>query len=231
MAKTEKIIELESIKKTLISAEIIGADELILHQKDRCYVLREIFKQSHDEGEEIPKYLETNNMWQYLITGIRWEKPIVFHDDPELYSEEEYNDYMANNRPCISTYAFKKSLAETFISFGYKKSTGKHGTDLERTLAVVGSQVPVDFAYSMHESKIVNTRKNGTGSNVICHENHFGGWKTHIDIIVPEGSFPAKTVVSLLKTAGEFIGIGSRRKEGFGRYRIDNLHIEDITDE
>lgn len=45
-------------------------------------------------------YNQGKNIWEGLITGIHWEKPITFHDeDISLYTQEEWESYMKDNRP------------------------------------------------------------------------------------------------------------------------------------
>ena len=44
-------------------------------------------------------------------------------------------------------------------------------------------------------------------------------------INVPDIVFPYETIVSLVDTAGKYIGIGSQRKNGMGRYHIENVEV------
>jgi len=160
-------------------------------------------------------------MWIDFITTIIWEKPIIDHrDDYTKYCEEEWNEYMRNNRPCILTQAFQKSFKEVFITF-FRESTGKAGTDFDRACNMLGRMVPVDFVSVERESKIVP----GSGRNkapVICNQNVFSGWRTQITVFMPEKVFPVETVAAIVQTAGKYIGIGSQRMNGYGRYHIEN---------
>ena len=125
MAKA-KSFTIEPLKETTLKLELIGDTDLILHKRSRYYEQAECWKQAHDKGTKMPEiYNQSKNIWEGLITGIHWEKPIEFHDeDISLYTQEEWESYMKNNRPCILTQAFKKAFSETFITF-FKDSTGK----------------------------------------------------------------------------------------------------------
>lgn len=221
MAGKTKTIEIKPIKENIIVLKLVGDGDLILHKKSRLYEQSEVWKQSHPKGTEMPAKFAVKNEWEQFITGITWENPIVFHDDDaKLYSEEEWKHYMETNCPCILTQAFGKSFADAFKSFGYKDSTGKAGTDLQRALNFVGNKTPISFATVNPESKLVpNTGINKT--NVVCHQNVFSGWSCELTIRMPEKVFPTETVISIVATAGAYIGIGSQRKNGYGRYHIE----------
>lgn len=218
----DKKINITDIKENIITLKLVGDSDLILHKKSRMYEQGEVWKQNHPKGMEMPEKYQGKNEWEQLITSITWETPIEFHDDDiKLYTEEEWSNYMNNNRPCILTQAFAKSFQEAFKSFGYKDSTKKAGTDFQRALNFVGNKIPVDFAKVITESKLVpNTGINKT--NVVCNQNVFSGWKCEVTIRMPEKVFPVETVVSIISTAGRYIGIGSQRKNGYGRYHIES---------
>lgn len=226
MATKTKNIIVEPIKETHITAEIIGCSSLILHKKSRSFERQEIFKQSHEKGTKLPKeYTQSKNIWEGLITGLTWEKPITYHDeDCDLYCEEEWKKYMETNRPCILAPAFYGSFAEAFKTFGFKDSTGKAGTDLQRALNLKKTLFPVDFTSVNVEQKLVpNTGINKI--NVICCQNVFSGWKCTIELTVADVVFPYETILSVIQTAGKYIGIGTQRKNGYGRYSIGNIEI------
>ena len=225
MAKA-KAISIENIKETRLVVELIGDSDLILHKKSRSFERQEIFKQSHEKGTKIPKdYMQSKNIWEGLITGLTWEKPITYHDDDcDLYTEEEWREHMSNNRPCILAPAFYGSFSEAFKTFGFKEATGKAGTDLQRALNLVRTCFPVDFAGVEVEQKLVpNTGINKT--NVICCQNVFSGWKCTIELTVADVVFPYETILSVIQTAGTYIGIGTQRKNGYGRYHIGEIQL------
>ena len=142
-----------------------------------------------------------------------------------LYTEEEWKHYMETNRPCILAQAFKKSFKESFVTF-LKESTGKNGTDITRALSVDEFIHPIKFASVYIESSIVPTKGVG-GSSVVCNANVFENWSTEITISCPDAVFPVETIIQLIETTGKYIGIGSQRANGYGRYHInpDNVTI------
>lgn len=220
----EKTIKIEPLEETMITLVLVGDTDLILRKKARSYEREEVYKQSMPKGTEIPMSLvDQRNQWEKLITSISWENPIVFHDDDQwLYTEEEWKDYMRNNRPCILAPAFYRSFAESFKSFGYKDRTGKAGTDFQRALNIIHSLNPITFESASPESKLVpNTGISST--NVVCHQNVFSNWSCELMLSVADIAFPYESVISIISTAGKYIGIGAQRKYGYGRYHIESI--------
>lgn len=218
-AKTE-VITLNPIKTSNFTVVIEGTSDLVLRKKSRSFELSEMFKQSHPKGTQMPPELnQPYNLWEHLITSIHWQKPITLHDDDwSLYTEEEWNDYMTNNTPLILGKAFQDSLKEAFISCGFKESTGKAGTDFRRTVSIAPT-VPVKYANVTGDEHLAMT--SGLNRvNVLTQANVFSGWRCEIPIVALESAFPKKTIIELFDMAGTFIGIGSRRGEGFGRYKV-----------
>lgn len=219
-----KQIKIEPLKETRMSIQLVGDTDLILHGKSRYYLQYEIWKQSHDKGAEPPAiFKQGKNVWEQLITSIHWKNPIQFHDeDIKLYSEEEWKDYMQNNQPCISSTAFYKSFKDGFITF-FKDNIKKNGTDVQRAINMSGSLYPITFSSVEPRHTIVPTNGNGTGSPVLASYNVFSGWKCEIDISCPDNVFPPETILSIIQTTGKYMGIGTQRLNGYGRY-----HIEDV---
>lgn len=218
--KKEEVAILTPTKVIRLEIHIEGTSDLVLCKKPRSFELPEIFKQSHPKGTQIPDELnQPYNLWEKLITGIHWENPIEFHDDDwSLYTEEEWTDYMTNNRPCLLGKAFQDAMKEAFISCGFKESTGKAGTDFRRTISVE-SIVPVGFGeagYSQHLAQTSGLSR----TNVITQQNILHDWYCDVHIDALENAFPQSTIVNLLNTAGMFIGVGSRRGEGYGRFKV-----------
>lgn len=224
MAKA-KSFTIEPLKETTLKLELIGDTDLILHKRSRYYEQAECWKQAHDKGTKMPEiYNQSKNIWEGLITGIHWEKPIEFHDeDISLYTQEEWESYMKDNRPCILTQAFKKAFTETFITF-FKDSTGKKGTDIKRSLSMAGSICPVNFESVEVVSNIVPT-SGISASPVLCSSNVFHNWRTTIEVSCPDIVFPHETVLQLIETSGKYIGIGTQRANGNGRYRINPENV------
>ena len=224
MAKS-KTFTIEPLKETTLKLELIGDTDLILHKRSRYYEQAECWKQAHDKGTKMPEiYNQSKNIWEGLITGIHWEKPITFHDeDISLYTQEEWESYMKDNRPCILTQAFKKAFTEIFITF-FKDSTGKKGTDIKRSLSTTGSICPVDFESVEVVNNIVPT-SGISASPVLCSSNVFHNWRTTIEVSCPDIVFPHETVLQLIETSGKYIGIGTQRANGNGRYHINPENV------
>lgn len=220
--KTETIM-LNPIKMSDFTVHIEGTSDLILCAKARSYELPELFKQSHPKGTQIPANLQQDyNLWEKLITSIHWEKPIEYHDeDWSLYTEDEWNNYMKNNKPLILGKAFQDSLKEAFISCGFKESTGKAGTDFRRTISIERT-IPVTFEHAGYTQHLAMT--NGLNrTNVITQQNVFNNWHCDIHVTALDSAFPKGTIIELFNMAGAFIGIGSRRGEGYGRYQVTEV--------
>ena len=222
--KAEGTINLSEIKVRKMVVTIVGDSDLILCKKARSYEREEVFKQSHPKGTKIPaEYQQGYNLWEKLITSIHWEKPIEFHDDDySLYTEEEWRDYMENNSPCILGKAFQDSLKEAFISCGFKDSTGKNGTDLKRTVSFKPI-TPVKFTQAGYDQHLAQT-SGISRTNVLTQQNVFSGWTCDVEVSYLETAFPKETILEIFNCAGRFIGVGSRRGEGYGQY-----HIESVT--
>lgn len=222
-AKKEDIT-LTAVPFKTVAIELVGDSDLILCTKSRSYELAEVFKQSHPKGTELPKeLLQPYNMWEKLITSIHWANPITFHDDDwSKYTEDEWTEYMTTNQPCILGKAFKDSAKEAFTSLGFKESTGKKGTDFTRGIEVSVLN-PITFASVSYDQHLA--KSNAMGSpNVLTQQNVFHGWKCEISLKYMEEAVPLVTILKVLNATGTFIGVGSRRGEGYGRY-----HVEAIT--
>ena len=219
----KKNIKIEPIKETIMTIKLVGDTDLILNGRSRQYVMSEVWKQSHDKGSEIPSiYRQSKNIWEQRITSIHWKNPIEYHDeDISLYTEEEWQKYMSENQPCILAMAFAKSFKECFVTF-FRDSTGKKGTDLSRALNMGGSVFPIDFASVRIEDSIVPTTGLGSTS-VISSVNVFSGWSCEIVVSCADIVFPPETLISIINTAGKYIGIGTQRSNGFGRYHIESI--------
>ena len=220
-------ISLSEIKVRKMVVTIVGDSDLILCKKARSYEREEVFKQSHPKGTKIPaEYQQSYNLWEKLITSIHWLNTIEFHDeDYSLYTEEEWNDYMVNNAPCILGKAFQESLKEAFISCGFRDSTGKYGTDLKRTVSFK-PLTPVRFAeagFDQHLAQTSGTKR----TNVLTQQNVFKGWSCDVEVSYLETAFPKETILEIFNCAGRFIGVGSRRGEGYGQFHISQV----ISDE
>lgn len=223
MAKKVTDISISELPIRTVTFTLIGDSDLILCKKARSFEQAEIFKQSNPKGTKIPpKYQQPYNMWERLITSLHWLNPIEFHDeDHSLYSEDEWRHYMETNKPCILGKAFKDSMKEAFISCGFKESTGKNGTDYMRTTSISGIN-PISFQEAGYDQHLAMT-SGLSRVNVLTQQNVFRNWSCDVTITFLETAIPLSTITELLVAAGTFIGIGSRRGEGYGRYHIAEI--------
>jgi hypothetical protein len=219
-----KAIKIEPIKETRMKIELIGDTDLILNKLGRAYERQQVYAQGHEKGADIPNELAIPKeaKWEQLITSITWESPITYHDDDLMkYTEEEWQDYMTNNRPCIISVAFYKSFMEAFITF-FRDKVKKNGTDFKRAINLGRDINPITFTSVNIEEKLVKT-SGISSTNVLCRQNVFQGWKCEIEVSSADIVFPYETVLSVIQTAGKYIGIGTQRSNGYGRYHIGNI--------
>lgn len=63
--------------------------------------------------------------------------------------------------------------------------------------------------------------------NLVIVRNDETEEKTNVRYFVSTGkrdsTFPVETIVELINNCGAFLGIGSRRGEGYGRYHVENV--------
>lgn len=226
-ANTTAQTDLKALTLATMTVELVGTSDLILCSKARSYIRKEVWTQSHPKGDTVPEYLDQPyNMWEKLITSINWMNPITFHDeDYSLYSEEEWKQYMAENTPFIFGKGFKDSFAEAFKSCGYKKKTGKDASDVKRVWNI-RLKNPVQFASVTYDQHLVPSKSQGN-PNVLSTQNVFSGWTCEMEITYLPSEFPKETVLEVIRATGKFIGIGSRRGEGYGRYTIGTVDYEE----
>lgn len=221
----EKEIKIEPLKETKLNIQLIGDTDLILHGRSRYYLQSEIWKQSHPKGAEPPAiYKQNKNEWEALITSIHWLNHITYHDeDISLYSEEEWKDYMQNNKPCIQGIAFYKSFAESFVTF-FKDSIKKNGTDVKRAINMDKSMYPINFSSVEPRNSIVPTGGRNSTS-VLASYNVFQGWSCEIGVSCPNIVFPPETILSIIQSTGKYMGVGTQRLNGYGRYHIGEVKM------
>lgn len=219
----ETSIALEQIRPSTMIVTVEGTSDLILCKKSRSYEREEIYRQSHPKGTKIPaEYQQPYSLFEKLITSIHWLNPIEFHDDDySLYTEEEWKRYMRENKPCILANSWMGSFSEAFISCGFKDSTGKAGTDLKRTVSFE-TLTPIEFAKAGYDQHLAQT-SGLSRTNVLTQQNVFNGWKADVEIHYLPIAFPKETILGIMQCAGSFIGVGARRKEGYGRFQVTNI--------
>ena len=223
----EQTITIKPLEKTRLHIRIEGDTDLILNKKSLSFEREEIYKQSHKKGATMPDEINAKlhyNIWEKLITSLTWEKTVPALPRYEDYTEEMWKDLMKNNRPCILSKAFSASFYETFVSFGFKDSTGRCGTDFKRTISLESWKNPINFTevtYSQHLTPNTGISK----TNVLAQHNIFSGWSCEYDLMFIASVFPLETVIEIINATGEFIGVGTKRAEGFGRYHIAKCDV------
>ena len=227
MKETMKNITLQETKVETVKLHLIGDEDLVLCGKARSYELPEIWKQSHAKGSKMPeKYNQPYSLFEKLITSVHWLNPIEYHDDDwSLYTEEEWRKYLTENKPCILAKAWTESFKESFLSCGFKDSTGRTGADLKRTLSMTHRLTPIDFAEAGYDLHLV-PNNSISHTNVLSAPSVFRGWSCNIGVTFLPKVFPIETIIEMVQTAGKFIGIGSRRGDGYGRYHIESVEIQ-----
>ena len=223
--KTETVetaIALEQIRPSTMIVTVEGPSDLILCKKARSYEREEVFKQSHPKGTKIPAEYQPYSLFEKLITSLHWLNPIEFHDDVySLYTEEEWTKYMQENKPCILANSWMGSYSEAFISCGFKDNTGKAGTDLKRTVSF-NTLTPISFAKAGYDQHLAQT-SGLSRTNVLTQQNIFSGWTADVEVHYLPIAFPKETIMGIMQCAGSFIGVGTRRKEGYGRFAISKV--------
>lgn len=207
MAQT-KTIEVKPIKINTAKFRIVGDGELILN-KMNAVTERELM----DKQKNKSKDTREKNMWEELITAIRWRD-----GDPEVFTEESFRDALMNNAPCISGFGLKKSFGQAIV----RNEIDRYATKFDNTVNVVETNIPITFTTHRVEEKLMSPKK---GSPVLTRQNIFSGWSAEFTIrYVDNGTYSLEMIAQVISLAGFGGGIGSGRSSGYGRY-----HIEGIT--
>lgn len=203
-----KTIEVKPIKINTAKFRIVGDGELILN-KMNAVTERELM----DKQKNKSKDTREKNMWEELITTIRWRD-----GDPEVFTEESFRNALMNNAPCISGFGLKKSFGQAIV----RNEIDRYATKFDNTVNVVETNIPITFTTHRVEEKLMSPKK---GSPVLTRQNIFSGWSAEFTIrYVDNGTYSLEMIAQVISLAGFGGGIGSGRSSGYGRY-----HIEGIT--
>ena len=203
-----KTIEVKPIKINTAKFRIVGDGELILN-KMNAVTERELM----DKQKNKSKDTRGKNMWEELITAIRWRD-----GDPEVFTEESFRDALMNNAPCISGFGLKKSFGQAIV----RNEIDRYATKFDNTVNVVETNIPITFTTHRVEEKLMSPKK---GSPVLTRQNIFSGWSAEFTVrYVDNGTYSLEMIAQVISLAGFGGGIGSGRSSGYGRY-----HIEGIT--
>ena len=66
-------------------------------------------------AEDRKSVSERPNVWEDIITSIHWLHPLECKNTYTDCNEEMMNQLLANNKPCIPSFAFKKSFGDATV--------------------------------------------------------------------------------------------------------------------
>ena len=197
MAK-QQIIEVKPIEVKNAQVFIVGDSDLILNKVNARYEreLRDI-----DTGAKTIK--ETPNMWEDIITSVKWNIPYPVNDSYKEMDEETYKYMIQNGKPCISSYGLWKSIGDAVV----------------RIIATDNS-IPIDFTEAYVDSRVMPLKK---GGHTITKLNRFTGWSCNFTIRYTENVYTLNQIINFINLAGFGLGIGSGRSSGYGRYHVADV--------
>ena len=158
------------------------------------------------------------NKWERAITAIHWLDPIGVEDTNALCNEQMMMDLLKNNKPCLTAFAFFKSIGDAVVRNGIDK----YSTKIDAAKNIIGTHglIPIDFAEWRMEERIISPRS-GKPVNVVL--NHFSGWRAEFVMDYQENVYTLDQILNFINMAGFGLGIGSGRKSGYGRYHVVSI--------
>lgn len=215
MAKHETV-ELKPIEVKNARVFIVGDSDLILNKVNARYEreLREI-----DNGGKTVK--ENPNVWEDIITAVRWTIPYPVKDTYKEMDEDTYRYMVEHGKPCISSFGLWKSIGEAVV----KNEIDTYSTKIKNAVSILANDnsIPVDFAEAYVDSRVMPLKK---GGHTITKLNRFTGWKCDFLIRYTENVYTLNQIINFINLAGFGLGIGSGRSSGYGRY-----HVVDVKGE
>ena len=209
MAK-QQTIELKSIEVKNAQVFIVGDSDLILNKVNARYEreLRDI-----DLGAKTVK--ETPNMWEDIITSVKWNIPFPVNDTYKEMDEGIYRYMLQNGKPCISSYGLWKSIGDAVV----RNEIDTYATKVKNAVNIIANDnsIPIDFAEANVDSKVMPLKK---GGHTITKLNRFVGWSCNFTIRYTENVYTLNQIINFINLAGFGLGIGSGRSSGYGRYHV-----------
>lgn len=209
MAKAQTV-ELKSIEVKNAQVFIVGDSDLILNKVNARYEreLRDI-----DLGSKTVK--ETPNMWEDIITAVKWNIPYPVADTYKEMDEETYRYMLQNGKPCISSYGLWKSIGDAVV----RNEIDTYATKIKNAVNIIAADnsIPIDFAEAYVDSKVMPLKK---GGHTITKLNRFSGWSCNFTIRYTENVYSLNQIINFINLAGFGLGIGSGRSSGYGRYHV-----------
>lgn len=209
MAKSQTI-ELKNIEVKNAQVFIVGDSDLILNKVNARYEreLRDI-----DMGNKTVK--ETPNMWEDIITAVKWNIPYPVNDSYTEMDEETYKYMIQNGKPCISSYGLWKSIGDAVV----RNEIDTYATKIKNAVNIIATDnsIPIDFSEAYVDSRVMPLKK---GGHTITKLNRFTGWSCNFTIRYTENVYTLNQIINFINLAGFGLGIGSGRSSGYGRYHV-----------
>ena len=209
MAKSQTI-ELKQIEVKNAQVFIVGDSDLILNKVNARYEreLRDI-----DTGAKTVK--ETPNMWEDIITAVKWSIPYPVEDTYKDMDEETYRYMIKNGKPCISSYGLWKSIGDAVV----RNEIDTYATKVKNAVNIIAkdNSIPIDFSEAYVDSRVMPLKK---GGHTITKLNRFTGWSCDFTIRYTENVYTLNQIINFINLAGFGLGIGSGRSSGYGRYHV-----------
>ena len=209
MAKSQTI-ELKNIEVKNAQVFIVGDSDLILNKVNARYEreLRDI-----DMGNKTVK--ETPNMWEDIITAVKWNIPYPVNDSYTEMDEETYKYMIQNGKPCISSYGLWKSIGDAVV----RNEIDTYATKIKNAVNIIATDnsIPIDFSEAYVDSRVMPLKKGGHTNTKL---NRFTGWSCNFTIRYTENVYTLNQIINFINLAGFGLGIGSGRSSGYGRYHV-----------
>jgi hypothetical protein len=210
MKKTGEVA-IERINPKRARVFIEGDSDLVLNKMcARCE--RMLMSEDRKKTKQIP------NVWEDIITAIRWRDKLPFTDE-EGYTEcteEMMYKLLDENAPCITAFGLKKSFGQAVV----RNNIDTYATKFDNSIVIPGETrglIPIKFAEWKVDERLMSPQK---GSPVIARLNHFAGWRADFVINYTDHVYNLNEIVNIINLAGFGLGIGSGRSSGYGRYHV-----------
>ena len=198
-------IELKPLGVKTMQITIAGDGDLVLNKMNDVTA-----RLLTDARKDKAKSTQKPNIWESIITSVHW-----YNGKPADFSEEGLQDALANNKPCITAFALKKSFGDAVV----RNELDKYKTKFDASVNIIakGGLVPVSFTEYNLDEKLMSPKK---GAPVLVHLNRFSGWSAEFEVQFMENVYSAEQIVNIINLAGFGLGIGSGRSSGYGRYHV-----------
>ena len=188
MAKAKmETFEIKKVKPMNITVHIVGDTDLVLNKMNDVTT-----RQLTDARKDKAKKIETQNVWEEIITAMHWRD-----GKPTDFSEEGLADALNNNAPCLTVFGLKKSFGEAVVRLGIDTYSTKF--DASVNIIAPGGLVPIKFADHVLEEKLMSPKK---GAPVLVHLNRFIGRSADINISYIGSVYSTEQLITIINLAG-----------------------------